>query len=318
MEKCEGELPDRIPVRLNGNREKVVQALRGLTAFEAGSVLLNAIAATRELAESAIQYIVQEKRQIIRKSGTLEFYDTDTTMNQVGGLTSLKSYAEIQRSAFSLDAIEFGVDTPKGILLVGVPGTGKSLAAKAIAGGQMPLLRLDIGALMNSAMGGSENNMRAALKVAEAISPCVLWIDEIEKATTDNNGASDGGVMARMIGTLLTWMQEKTSPVYIVATANDVESMRPELLRAGRFDKTFWVDLPCQADREEILAVHLTKRRKNPVDYDLYNIARALWGFTGAEVEQVVKDAVRLAFFERTTLTNEHLMQAAGQNVILS
>jgi SpoVK/Ycf46/Vps4 family AAA+-type ATPase len=315
LKKCEQDLPTRIPVTLNGNREKVVQSLRGLTAFEAGSVLMNAIAATGELGQDVIEYIVAEKSQIIRKSGTLEFYDTDTTMSSVGGLKYLKSYAAIQRNAFSQEAADFGVDTPKGLPLVGVPGTGKSLAAKAIAGGQMPLLLLDIGGLMNSGVGGSEANMRTALKVAEAISPCVLWVDEIEKATTDNNGASDGGVMARMIGTLLTWMQEKTAPVYIVATANDVANMRAELLRAGRFDKTFWVDLPSHADRVEIVTVHLGKRNKKADDYDLDTVADSLWGFTGAEIEQVVKDAVRVAFFEKTTLTTTHLLDAAKQVV---
>ena len=314
--KCEQDLPERIPVTLNGGRERVVQSLRGLTAFEAGSVLMNAIAATGELAESVVPYIVDEKQQIIRKSGVLEFYDTDVSMSQVGGLPHLKRYADIKRAAFGKEAAEFGVDAPKGVLMVGVPGSGKSLTAKAIAGGKMPLLRMDIGALLSGTVGGGEANMRDALKVAESISPCVLWVYEIEKSMADNNGASDGGVMMRMLGNLLTWMQETTAPVYVVATANDVRTLRPELLR--RFDDIVWVDLPNAADRREILGVHLSKRRQDPASFDLDQLVECTWSFTGAELEKVVKAAIEFAFFEHVALSDTHLARAARQIIPIS
>ncbi|MDR3572841.1 MAG: AAA family ATPase [Anaerolineaceae bacterium] len=314
LKKCEQELPERIHVTLNGNREKVIQAMRGLTAFESSSVLLAAIAATGEMGESVIPHIIGEKRQIIRKSGVLEFYDADVNFNQVGGLENLKHYAEVKRHAFSKEAAAFGVDAPKGVLLVGIPGTGKSLSAKAIAGGQMPLLRMDIGALMGSLVGQSEANMRSALKVAEAIAPCVLWVDEIEKALGGIGGSeSDGGTSMRVFGTLLTWMQETTAPVYVVATANDVRSLKPELLR--RFDDIFWVDLPGLKDREEILSVHLTRRNQVTAGFDLEAISKATWGMTGAEIEKVVKTALEAAFFEGKSLTNTHLLRASSQIV---
>lgn len=317
LNKCETDLPARIPVTLNGSRESVVQAMRGLTAFEAGSVLLNAIAATGELGDEVIPYIITEKRQIIRKSGALEIYESNLTMSDVGGLSHLKAYASRMRAAFSAEAAAEGVDTPKGILLVGVPGTGKSLAAKAIAGGHMPLLRLDFGSIMGGLVGESESNIREAIKVAEAISPCVLWVDEIEKALggVESSNRTDGGTMTRVFGTLLTWMQEKTSPVYIVATANDVRSLRSEFLRAGRFDDMFWVDLPCKADRVEVLSVHLAKRKKSPADFDLDAVADATWGYTGAEIEQIVKVAISTAFYQRTALTTAHLVNAVAEIV---
>ncbi len=274
---------------------------------------------TRELGECVIPVIVKEKAQIIRKSGVLEFYDTSVTMAQVGGLHHLKQYAAIKRNAFSAAARAAHVDAPKGVLLVGVPGTGKSLAAKAIAGGQMPLLRMDVGKLLGGGhVGEGEGNTRAALKVAEAVAPCVLWLDEIEKGMADNGGASDGGVMMRVFGTLLTWMQETTAPVYVVATANDVRSLRPELLR--RFDDVMWVGLPNAAGRREIIDVHLDKRGYHTsFDVEQYEpVVSATWGFSGAEIEKVVKAAVETAFFESAPLTIGHLLDAAANIVPIS
>lgn len=314
VERVEGEIEDRISVRLNGGRETVVQAMRGLTAFEAESCLLSAIAATRELSEAVIPHIVKEKQQIIKKSGVLEFFDTDVTMSEVGGLPYIKRYAEITRKTFSAKAREKNVDPAKGVLLVGIPGTGKSLSAKAIAGGKMPLLRMDVGALMSSLVGGSESNTRLALKTAEAVAPAVLWLDEVEKGLSgvESSGRSDGGTTARVFGTILTWMQETTAPVYIVATANDVQSLKPEFLR--RFDDIFFVDLPNQADRMEILAVHLNKRHIEAA-IDMIKISEACWGMTGAEIEKVVKTAVRQAFYEERELTTADLIKAAGETI---
>lgn len=313
LERSQIDLPASVPVTLNGSRESVIQSMRGLTIFEAESVLLSGVVATRQLGDDIIPFIVREKAQIIRKAGVLEYYDTNVTMSQVGGLTHLKKYAEIKRHAFSQEAVEFGVDAPKGVLLVGIPGTGKSLAAKAIAGGKMPLLRMDVGALMGGLVGQSESNMRSALKVAEAVAPCVLWIDELEKAMGSGSGELDGGTSARVFGTLLTWMQETPAPVYVVATANDIRGLRPELIR--RFDDMFWVDLPCFADRIEIVTVHLRKRKQNIGDIKLGDVAAATWGFSGGEIEKTVKSALETAYFDGKPLTTDYLIHAADRIV---
>jgi ATP-dependent 26S proteasome regulatory subunit len=314
LKTCEISLPEKVKVSLNGSREQVVQSLQGLTTFEASSVLLSAVVATHELGVSAIPHIIKEKAQIIRKSGVLEFFDTAITMQNVGGLNHLKQYASIKRMAFSEKAKAEGVDTPKGVLLVGVPGTGKSLSAKAIAGGQMPLLRMDIGALMGGLVGQSESNMRSALKVAEAVAPCVLWVDEIEKALA-SGGDLDGGTSSRVFGTLLTWMQETTAPVYVIATANNAHTIKPELLR--RFDDIFWVDLPNAESRREIFTIHLIKRNHS-VSLITDELLSATWGFSGAEIEKVVKSAVEFAFFESVALNNDHLVSHARAIVPVS
>lgn len=317
LSQAENDLPSEIPVTLgeNGKREAVIQALRGLTKTEAQNVLKAAVVAIRELSDQVIPTIIKEKAQIIRKSGVLEYYDQTVTMQEVGGLEHLKAYAQVKRAAFTAKARAAGVDAPKGLLMVGVPGSGKSLSAKAIAGGQMPLLRMDVGALMGGLVGQSEGNMRAALKVAEAVAPCVLWIDEIEKALGGmGGGESDGGTTTRVFGTLLTWMQETKAPVYTIATANDVRSLRPELLR--RFDDIMWVDCPNAASRAEILAVHLAKR--NVKAGTLNDVVAATWGFSGAEIEKVVKSAVEVAFFQNRTVTAADLLTAARRIVPVS
>jgi ATP-dependent 26S proteasome regulatory subunit len=313
LAQCEKDLPPTFKVLINGNRQKITQAMLGLTIFEASSVLLSALAATRELSEKVIPFIIAEKRQIIRKSGALEFYEADVKMSQVGGLPNVKEYAKIKRRTFSTEAREFGVEPAKGMILVGIPGTGKSLVSKAVAGGEMPLLRLDVGALFGSLVGESEANTRNDLKIAEAIAPCVLWVDEIEKALAGMSGSgdNDGGTTKRVFGTILTWMQETTAPVYIIATANDVRSLRPELIR--RFDDVFFVDLPNQADRSMIFEIHLSKRGRDPADFDLEALALETWGYTGAEIEKVVKSALERAFHDEKNMTNSTLLDAAGE-----
>lgn len=309
LKRAEDDLDgNRIKIDIQ-DRSKVIQSMRGLTAFEANQVLAAGIISAHKLDDEIIPYIVREKIQIIKKSGVLEYFDTDVTMNQVGGLQYLKSYADVKRAAFSSEAAEYGVDPPKGVLLVGIPGTGKSLAAKAIAGGQMPLLRMDIGALMGGLVGQSEGNMRAALKVATAVAPCVLWLDEIEKSIGGSGLEMDGGTISRVFGTLLTWMQENDSPVYVVATANDIRSLRPELIR--RFDDMFWLDLPCKKDRIEILSVHLTKRGHSLFNLDLEKISDATWGFSGGEIEKTVKSAIEVSFFRNEPLSTDGLISAA-------
>lgn len=317
---AEKDLPASIPILLgeNGKREAVIQAMRGLTEMEAKNVLKGGVVATRELSDAIIPIIVKEKAQIIRKAGVLEYYDQTITMQEVGGLEGLKEYAQIKRAAFSTKARAAGVDSPKGLLMVGPPGSGKSLSAKAIAGGQMPLLRMDVGALMGGLVGQSESNMRSALKVAEAVAPCVLWIDEIEKALGGmSGGESDGGTTTRVFGTLLTWMQETSAPVYVVATANDVSKMRPELLR--RFDDVMFVDLPNAQARAEIIGVHLVKRNKTVGNSkDLLDVVNATWGYSGAEIEKVVKSAIERTFVRGTELTAKDLLDSAKMIIPIS
>ena len=228
-----------------------------------------------------------------------------------------KEYAEIKRAAFSTEARNAGVDAPKGVLLVGVPGTGKSLVAKAMAGGKMPLLRMDFGALLAGLVGKSEENLRMALKVAEATSPCVLWIDEIEKAL-GSGGELDGGTAVRMLGSLLTWMQETTAPVYVFATANNVQALKPELLR--RFDDIIWVDLPCRADRLQVLNVHLNKRNRQIKMHEkkMEALLDTMCGFSGAEIEKVVKSAIERVFAEKRDLSIDHLLIASKSIVPIS
>jgi SpoVK/Ycf46/Vps4 family AAA+-type ATPase len=321
LRQAEKNRPTSIPDNIgeNGLREAIVNALRGLTETEAANVISSAIVATKELGESMIPIIVKEKAQIIRRSQALEYYDDSVTMAEVGGLTYLKEYVARKRKAFTAKARVKGVDIPKGVLLWGINGTGKSLAAKAIAGGKMPLLRLDYGALMSSLVGSSENNLRNALKIVASVGQCVLWIDEGEKALSSGGGELDSGVSGRMFGTLLTWMQESTAPVYTVMTVNEIRGLRPELLR--RFDDVMFVDLPDAASRIDVLKVHLRKRGYDTEIYtsdELDAISRETWGFSGAEIEKVVKFAIEHAFFEDADLTLAYLLTAAKQIVPIS
>ena len=308
----EASLPIGTQVTLNGSRDTVIQALSGLTKFEAENVLLAGIVATGELGSGVLPHIISEKKQIIRKSGILEYFEATVKMSEVGGLDQLKEYANLKRAAMSAKARAAGVDAPKGVLLVGPAGTGKSLSAKAIAGGELPLIRLDMGKILGGGrVGEAEGNIAQALKTVEAVAPCVWWWDEVEKALADNGGASDGGVMMRVLGSLLTWMQETTAPVYVVATANNISALRPELL--SRFDDVCFVDLPDAVSRGEILNVHLAKRGK-----ELKNLAPvidATWGFSGREIEKVVKFSVERAFFENKKLHTAHLLEAANKIV---
>jgi AAA+ superfamily predicted ATPase len=314
LSRAKADIPETIPVKLNGSADQVINSMRGLTAFEAASALRSGIVSNGELSDGVIPFIIREKSQIIKKSGVLEYYDNVVTMQDVGGLDTLKAYATRKRAAFSTRASDYGLDTPRGVLLVGVPGTGKSLSAKAIAGAfQMPLLRMDVGALMGGLVGQSESNTRQALKVAEAVAPAVLWIDEIEKALGGSGGERDGGTSQRVFGTILTWMQEKTAPVYVVATANDITALKPELV--SRFDDVIFVDLPARKSRAEILTVHLAKRHQNPAQFDLDAVSDALWGYSGREIERVVRSAIEEAFCSDAPLTTDHLLRAANELV---
>lgn len=282
-------------------REAIVKNLLGLTMTEAENILARALVRDRKLGAEDLPLIIKEKEQIIRKSGVLEYWPLKENFNNVGGLDNLKTWLRIKRKSFDDEARQFGVDIPKGVLLIGVPGCGKSLVAKAVAGAwTVPLLRFDLGKVFGMYVGQSEENIRNVIKTAESVAPCVLWIDELEKSVAGSRGAGnlDSGVTSRVFGTLITWLNDKSKPVFIVATANDISSLPPELMRKGRFDEIFFVDLPNEKEREEIFAVHLKMRQRNPEDFDLKHLAAMSEGFTGSDIEGVVKAAIERAYVD--------------------
>ena len=267
--------------------------------------------------------ILNEKEQFIKKSGMLEIVNFNESIDDIGGLENLKDWLLRKAKVFSnLDkAIKFGVDVPKGIMIIGMPGCGKSLTAKATASlFEIPLVRLDVGRLLGKYVGESEENMRKALQLAEAISPCVLWIDEIEKAFAGVGGDGGGNdVTTRLFGQFLTWMQEKENTVFIVATANDISRMPPEFLRKGRFDELFFVDLPNGEERRKILDIHLKKRKKWNKEIDSIALIKETDGFNGADLEAVVKDTIEMAFIDdRDFLTTDDLLEVVRDTKSIS
>ncbi|MBY0229263.1 MAG: AAA family ATPase, partial [Gemmataceae bacterium] len=307
-----------VSVRLTApGREKLIQAALGLTVAQAQRVFAKAIVADGVLEDRDIDLVTEEKRQLIHESEALEFYPPAFGLGDVGGLDALKGWLRLRERAFTREAREYGLPAPKGIALIGIPGTGKSLVAKAIAGlWRLPLFRLDAGALFGSLVGESEERTRRALRVAETAAPALLWIDEVEKALA--HGGMDSGTSTRVFGSVLTWMQEKTAPVFVVATANSIAALPPELLRKGRFDEIFFLDLPSAAERREILAVHLAKRRRRAEDFGLEALAGASEGYTGAELEQAVIDAMHVGFSEGREFTTEDVAEALRRQVPLS
>ena len=326
-----GLLKEIAEVVVKGNRasvslrrddaEAIAKAAQGLTLSEAENAFAKAIASDSRLAKEDIGLILDEKRQVIRKSGLLEYYPTEEQFANVGGLENLKTWLARRGSAFSEPARRFGLPEPKGLLLLGVQGCGKSLTAKAIASSwKMPLLRLDMGRIFSGLVGSSEENLRRAIRVAESVAPAVLWTDEIEKGLSGagSSGFSDGGVTARVFGAMLTWLQEKTAPVFVVATANRIDMLPPELLRKGRFDEIFFIDLPALPEREEIFRIHVGRRGRKPETFDLVALAAAAVGFSGAEIEQVVVAALYDAFAEGKELEQRHLARAVSETFPLA
>lgn len=305
----------------NDSKEKLLQAALGLTQTEAESVFSKAIVSKKRLDIEDISIIHEEKKQIIKKSGILEFYSTHENLSTVGGLFNLKNWLNKRTSAFTKKARNYGLPQPKGILLLGVSGSGKSLVAKSVASlWQLPLLRLDIGSLFSGLVGSSEENMRNTIKMAESVAPCLLWLDEIDKgfSGSTSSNVSDGGTTARVLSSFLTWMQEKTSPVFIIATANDISHLPPELLRKGRFDEIFFLDLPDQKERKEIFSIHLKKRSRDPQKFDLKALSEKTEGFSGSEIEEVIISAMYDSFEEDRELTTKDILNALSHSVPLS
>ncbi|MFN8493210.1 MAG: AAA family ATPase [Caldilineaceae bacterium] len=303
-------------------RTRLVQACMGLTENEAADALAKAIVqAQGRLDGDAIEAVTAEKQQIIRKSGLLEFYASEEKLTNVGGLDILKEWLRKRVRAFSDEARAFGLPEPKGILLVGVQGCGKSLVAKAVANSwRLPLLRLDVGRLFASLVGSSEENLRTAIKVAESIAPVVLWVDEIEKGFSGigSSNVSDAGTAARVFGSFITWLQEKKAPVFVIATANQVQHLPPELVRKGRFDEIFFVDLPDAAERAEIWKIHLLRRNRDPKQFDVHTLAMASDGLSGAEIEQAVIAGLYEAFDKNRPLQMADLLDVLQNTVPLS
>ena len=313
----------KLNVKINNQmRESIVHALLGLTLAEGENVLAKTLVQNRGFGQKSLEVINTEKKQIIRKSGLLEYYDTEETMASVGGLDSLKSWLTKRSVVFSDQAREYGLPAPKGVLLLGVQGCGKSLMAKTVSNiWQLPLLRFDVGRLFGSLVGSSEQNVRRAIQVAESVAPVIFWIDEIDKAfsgSRGSGGSTDAGTSARVFSTFLTWLSEKQSPVFVIATANDISALPPELLRKGRFDEIFFVDLPLSREREEIFRVHLAKRKMDPATFDLGALSRASEGYSGAEIEEAIISAMFDAFYDKEALSTERVQASLQLTVPLS
>jgi MoxR-like ATPase len=309
--------------RLRGEAEALdalIDHLAGMCEDDAHRLIRQAMQDDFAITFEDVRRAQQFKREAVGAAGLLECEIDTGSFADVGGLAALKRWLDVRRAAFAGDAPARALDIPKGVLLLGVQGGGKSLAAKAVAGSwRLPLLRLDFSVLYNKFQGESERNLREALRQSEAMAPCVLWIDEIEKGlATDESGATDGGLSRRILGTLLTWMAERKSRVFLVATANDVSRLAPELLRKGRFDEIFFVDLPDAAIRQDILRIHLAKRGIDPASFDLERVAAVADGFSGAEIEQLVVAALYEAHAAGEALEAGHLVHEAERTRPLS
>ena len=318
------DVKDKPQVKINldaDGRERLVHAARGLTLKEAENVFAKTLVIDGKIDADDISVVFSEKQQIIKKSGLLEYFATEEELSSIGGLENLKQWLVKRSMAFTEKAAEFGLPSPKGVLLLGVQGCGKSLCAKAVSSlWKLPLLRFDVGRMFGSLVGSSEENMRRAIQTAESVAPAILWVDEIDKAFAGSvgGGASDGGTASRVFGTFLTWLGDKTTPVFVIATANDISSLPPELLRKGRLDEIFFVDLPSEAERVDIFRIHLEKKSRVPDGFDLPALAKHSDGFSGAEIEQAIVSGLFDAFSSAAELDTPTLLNSLAETVPLS
>jgi ATP-dependent 26S proteasome regulatory subunit len=309
---------------LDDSREQLLKACQGLTRCRIARVLAKCLAKSGKVDESAISAVIEEKRQTIRETGILEFIPVESGLESVGGLENLKQWVRLRSRSFTDAARAYGLPSPKGLLLAGIQGTGKSLSAKTIAAEwKLPLLRLDVGRIFGGIVGESESRVRQVIQLAEAIAPCVLWIDEAEKAFGNITSESDGdsGTSRRVFGSLITWMQEKTASVFVVMTANNVELLPAELIRKGRIDELFFIHLPSENERKQIFQIHLERvrfERCNKGDFDLELLAAASQKFSGAEIEQVIYEAMQFGFSRGEEFTNKDILNIINTCVPLA
>ncbi len=312
----------QVHIDLNADsRERLLHAARGLTLKEAENVFAKTLVVDGKIDADDVSLVFSEKQQIIKKSGLLEYYETDEKLAHVAGLDNLKLWFAKRSVAFTDRAAQFGLSPPRGVMLLGVQGCGKSLCAKAVSGlWKLPLLRFDVGRMFSSLVGSSEENVRRAIQTAESVAPVILWIDEIDKALAGSTGSagSDGGTSSRVFGTILTWLSEKTSPVFVIATANDISHLPPEMLRKGRLDEIFFVDLPSEQERADIFRIHLRRRSRDPARFELPRLAQASDGFSGAEIEEAVISAMFDAFSGQIELDTATILASVGETVPLS
>ncbi|CAK0755236.1 hypothetical protein CCP3SC5AM1_200017 [Gammaproteobacteria bacterium] len=301
-------------------KETLARAVLGLTSSEAERVLRRSLARHGELNLACVPDVLAEKEQIVRKEGILEFRQPEVSFADVGGLERLKEWFAQRRRAFDADAQDFGLRPPRGVVLVGVPGCGKSLSAKALAmDWQVPLLRLDLGRVYAALLGESELRLRRALHTAEVISPCILWIDELEKAFSGLGQTHDSGVARRLFGTFLTWLEDRQAPVFVIATANDIRRLPAEFTRKGRFDELFFVGLPGEYERRSIFSIHLTRRKRDPARFDLSGLVSASRGYSGAEIEEAIVSGLYRAFSDNyRELTNSDLKMSLAEIIPLA
>ncbi len=316
---------ERLLVAMGQNLEKrlldeVVRAAQGLSIERIRRVLAKAIATHGELQLDDVDLILEEKRQTIRQTQILDFYPAHENISDIGGLDNLKDWLLRRGGAFSERARQYGLPHPRGLLLVGIQGTGKSLTAKAIAHHwHLPLLRLDVGRLFGGLVGESESRTRQMISIAEALAPCVLWIDEIDKGFAGFKSQGDAGTTSRVFGTFITWLAEKISPVFVVATANNIQALPPEILRKGRFDEIFFVGLPSQEERKAIFEVHLSRLRPHNIkSYDIDRLAYETPDFSGAEIEQSLIEAMHIGFSQNREFTTEDILESASQIIPLA
>jgi hypothetical protein len=296
--------------------------LRGLTEEEAERAISQSLVTRYALSSDCVTDVLEAKKALLKRSEMLEFVDASDTMASVGGLENLKNWLAQRRNSWEPQARQFGLDPPKGVIILGVQGCGKSLCARAVAGEwKLPLVKFDTAAVYDKYIGETEKRIQKVFKVAEGLAPCVLWIDELEKVfagSGPDSASADAGVSSRLLASFLSWMQERKTPVFVAATCNNVTVLPPELIRKGRFDELFFVDLPNAAERKQIFEIQLQKRKRNPAGYDLRRVAEAANGFSGAEIESAVQTAMYAAFSRKQELSSEDLLTALSSTVPLS
>ena len=300
--------------------EKLTRACQGLSLERIRRVLSKIIAFYKTINENSIEILLDEKKQIIRQTQILEYWSTDENITNIGGVDDLKKWLKKRKTSFSVQASNYGLPTPRGLLLIGIQGTGKSLTAKAIANEwQLPLLKLDVGKLFGGIVGESESRLRQMIELAETLSPCILWIDEIDKAFTIGESKGDSGTSNRVFGTFITWLSEKDKPVFVVATANNVDLLPLELIRKGRFDEIFFLDLPKKKEREEIFKIHLQEfRPKTWKSFDYSKLAQLSESFSGAEIRQSIIDSMYHAFYEKREFTTTDICTSLKEIIPLA